>query len=97
MPPKDLDESVTDNGLNVHVYIESGPPVSVKRSSNGIPTYLQMNIFNSLWATSFRVGRKNHRSGDRVEHGELELNTVVTSRVLGATTTEPISASGRQW
>jgi len=28
----------------MHVYIESGPPVSVKRLSNGIPTYLSTNI-----------------------------------------------------
>jgi len=39
LPPKDLDEPVMGNGLDVHVYIESGPPVSVKRLSNGIPTY----------------------------------------------------------
>jgi len=30
LPPKDLDEPVMGNGLDVHVYIESGPPVSVK-------------------------------------------------------------------
>ena len=30
LPPKDLDEPVMGNGLDVHVYIESAPPVSVK-------------------------------------------------------------------
>jgi len=30
----------------MHVYIESGPPVSVKRLSNGIPTYLSTSIFD---------------------------------------------------
>jgi hypothetical protein len=39
LPPKDLEEPVMGNGLDVPVYIESGPPVSVKRLSNGIPTY----------------------------------------------------------
>jgi len=39
LPPKDLDEPVMGNGLDVHVYIESGPPVSVKNQANGIATY----------------------------------------------------------
>jgi len=32
----------------MHVYIESGPPVSVKRLSNGIPTYLSTSIFDII-------------------------------------------------
>jgi len=47
MPPKDLDEPVLGNGLNVHVYIASGHPVSVKRLSNGIPTYLYRALLTS--------------------------------------------------
>jgi hypothetical protein len=39
LPPKDLEEPVMGNGFDVPVYIESGPPVSVKILSNGIPTY----------------------------------------------------------
>jgi len=49
---KDLEESVMGNGLDVPVYIESGPPVSVKRLSNGIPTYRLTNtfdIYESRW------------------------------------------------
>jgi len=38
LPPKDLEFSDW-YGLDVPVYIESGPPVSVENLCNGIPTY----------------------------------------------------------
>jgi len=46
LPPKDLEEPVMGNGLDMHVYKESGLPVSVKRLSSGIPTYLSTNTFD---------------------------------------------------
>ena len=62
---RDLDESATGNGLVMHVYMESGPPVSVKRLSNRIPTYLSTSIFDSTGGMS----GMSDEDGDGIRRG----------------------------